>query len=87
MTINCLPINGTDIKTGFDCSLSGSIEDNSATLISIDGDPETFIQNYWTNGELIISILLFIFLMFEIFKYSFEFFFPKIIEQKKWRLK
>lgn len=87
MIINCLPISDGDIKKGFDCSISGSLADNSATLISIGGDPETFVENYWTNGELIISILLFIFLMFEIFKYGFEFFFPKIIEQKKWRLK
>jgi hypothetical protein len=85
MTINCLPISGTDIKNGFDCTLIGDLAENSATLISIDGTPETFIENYWTNGELIISILLFIFLMFEIFKYSFEFFFPKLVEVKKWR--
>jgi len=85
MTINCLPINGTDIKAGFDCSLSGDLSQNSATLISIDGTPETYIENYWTNGELIISLLLFLILMFEVFKYGFEFFFPKLVEQKKWR--
>lgn len=85
MTINCLPISGGDIQAGFDCSLSGSLAENSATLISIDGAPETYIENYWTNGELIISLLLFLILMFEVFKYGFEFFFPKLVEQKKWR--
>jgi len=84
MIINCLPING-DIKTGFDCNLTGDLSQNSATLISLDGTPNTYVENYWTNGELIISLLLFIFLMFEIFRYTFEFFFPKIIELKKWR--
>ncbi|MFA5208664.1 MAG: hypothetical protein WC428_08540 [Candidatus Paceibacterota bacterium] len=83
MTINCLPIN-RDIKTGFDCTLSGDLANNSATLISLDGTPNTYVENYWTNGELIIAILLFIFLTFEVLKYSFEFFFPKIIEVKKW---
>jgi len=85
MTINCLPITGADITSGFDCSISGNLADNSATLISIDGNPETYVENYWTNGELIISLLLFLILMFEVFKYGFEFFFPKLVEQKKWR--
>jgi len=84
MEINCLPIND-DISTGFDCAISGSMSDISSTLISIGGPTETFIENYWTNGELIISFLLFVFLMFEIFKYGFEVFFPKIVELKKWR--
>jgi hypothetical protein len=52
--------------------------------ISYNGET-SYIQNYWTSGELIISILLFIFLMFEVFKYAFEVFFPKIVELKKWR--
>ena len=56
------------------------------TIVPItDGSNTFYVQNYWTNGELIISFLLFIFILFEIFKYSFEFFFPKIIQQKKYR--
>jgi hypothetical protein len=85
MNINCLPISGTDIKNGFDCTLTGDLAENSATLISIDGTPETFIENYWTNGELIIAFLLFVILMFMIFKYAFGVFFPKIVELKKMR--
>ena len=83
MDINCLPISGTDIKTGFNCSISGDLSQNSATLISIDGTPNTYVENYWTNGDLIISLLLFIFIMFEIIKFGFEFFFPKIVKIKR----
>jgi len=83
MVINCLPINETDIKTGFNCTLTGDLSQNSATLISIDGTPTTYVENYWTNGELIISFLLFLLLMFEIIKFGWEFFFPKIMRIKK----
>lgn len=83
MNINCLPKNGTDIKAGFNCTTTGGFSADSLTLTSIDGSPLTYVENYWTNGDLIISLLLFLFFMFEIIKFAFEFFFPKIMKIKR----
>jgi hypothetical protein len=83
MTIRCLPITGTDIKNGFNCTTSGGFSADSLTLTNIDGSPATYVENYWTNGDLIISLLLFLFIMFEIIKFGFEFFFPKVVKIKR----
>lgn len=52
--------------------------------ISYNGE-DSFVFNYWTSGELLIALLLFLFFTFEVFKFGFNFFFPKIVEVKKWR--
>lgn len=52
--------------------------------VSYNGE-NSYVLNYWTSGELIIALLIFIFLMFEVFKFGFHFFFPQIVEVKKWR--
>jgi hypothetical protein len=75
MELNCLPITNNDITTGFNCI--SSVE----TLEHIGTAPNDFyIQNLWTNGEFFISVLLSIFLFFEIFKYAFSVFFPNVIQ-------
>ena len=52
--------------------------------VSYNGENSYFF-NYWTSGELMTSILLFLILMFMIFKAGFNFFFPQIIQIKKYR--
>lgn len=52
--------------------------------ISYNGET-SYVFNYFTSGELIISLLLLLFLSFEIFKFGFHFLFPQIIELKKWK--
>jgi hypothetical protein len=89
MDINCLPLLKPDgqsygnLDHGFHCITTGGFSANSLTLTSIDGNPISYVENYWTDGELIISLLLFILVMFEIIKFGFEFFFPKIIGIKR----
>lgn len=83
MVIDCLPKNGTDIKAGFNCTTTGGFSANSLTLTNIDGSPASYVENYWTNGDLLISFLLFVFIMFEIIRFGFEFFFPKIVKIKR----
>jgi len=46
-------------------------------------DESSYLLNYWTSGEVVITTLLFIFLMFEIFKFGFEFFYPKLVKIKR----
>jgi hypothetical protein len=83
MTIDCVPTTGKDIKNGFNCVTAGGFSANSLTLTDIGGSPVSYVENYWTNGDLIISLLLFILVMFEIIKFGFEFFFPKIMKIKR----
>jgi hypothetical protein len=87
MIIECLPITGTDIKSGFDCSISGDLSGNSATLQHIGTPPDDFyVENVWTNGELFACFLFTIFLIIFLLKYIFEFVYPKVIKFRKNRL-
>jgi len=81
MDINCLPISGEDIKAGFNCTTSGGFSASSLTLTGIDGN--TYVENYWTDGELIICLLLFLLFMFEVLRFGFNFFFPQIVKIKR----
>lgn len=66
-----------------DYNLSSTVEN---TIVPItDGSNTFYVNNTWTNGELILTFLFFVFFLFQIFKFGFEFFFPKIIQQKKYR--
>lgn len=52
--------------------------------ITYNGE-NSYVFNYWTSGDLITSFLIFLILMFLVFKEIFHFFFPQIIQLRKFR--
>jgi hypothetical protein len=72
MLINCQ----FDLKEG-----DGYCDYPYIETISYNGE-DTYILNYWTNGEIIFCLLFTIFLLIYIIKWFFEFFFPKVLKYK-----
>lgn len=90
MTVDCVPKlkpNGSpygNLDHGFNCTFSGNMSSNSATLQHIGEAPNDFyVENVWSNGELFIAFLITFILIAGILKFGFEFFFPKIIRIQK----
>ena len=77
-TINCLPIADDDIKKGFDCTFDGSlIGSGNLTLTQVEnGDSDFYVDNVWTNGELIMALLLTLIFIWLVFSWLFKFVFP-----------
>lgn len=46
---------------------------------------KSYLLHTMTSGEAMISLIVFFILLFQIFVFLFDFFFPKIVEIKKWK--
>jgi len=85
MEITCLPLpdNGNKIDAGFVCSMTGTGNFGSLTLVD-DGQGGTFyVNNAWTGGETIICSLLVFLTIIVLTKIIFDFFLPPRIRIKK----
>lgn len=86
MELECLPLSKDSINSGFSCKFIGDFSDNNTTMQHIGTAPNDFyVENSWSNGDLMIALLLLMILGFTIIKYGFNVFYPKIMEIKKYK--
>lgn len=80
MTINC-----TQNETGFSCEIPTLDVDNTPNYIQeiSYNEESSFYSNTWTNGELFISLAVWIFLVIWIFEKILSFFMPKIVRIRR----